>query len=238
MSASLLLLSNSANPDAPYLAHAREWLAEAFQGCRTIAFVPYAVVTKPYDEYAARVREAFVGLPHEVRSVHEADEPSRCVAQCDAVLVGGGNTFQLLRRMYRTGLMEAVRRAVGQGKPYVGWSAGANLASPTIRTTNDMPIAEPPSMEAFGFVPFQINPHYTDATPPGHMGETRADRLAEFVALNPVPVVGLPEGTALRLREGRLARLGPHAPRLFTPEEPTGRPLEALDLSFLLTPRA
>ena len=109
----------------------------------------------------------------------------------------------------------------------MGWSAGSNVACPTIRTTNDMPIVQPPSFDAFGFVPFQINPHYTDAHPDGHQGETRAQRLAEFVAANPdVPVIGLPEGTALRVEDRQLDVLGGDALR-FDPDSPEGRPTTA-----------
>jgi dipeptidase E len=135
-----------------------------------------------------------------VDSLHEASDPRKAVAQAEAVMVGGGNTWHLLREVQRLGLLAAVRERVEAGMPYVGWSAGANLACPTIRTTNDMPIVEVEGFGALGLVPFQINPHYTDAALPNHGGETRPDRIAEFLMVNPsVPVVGLPEGTWLRV---------------------------------------
>ena len=218
----LLLLSNSTSPGRPYLDHAREWIAEALGGAGRVAFVPYAAVTVGYDDYVRRVAEALGGV--EVEGVHASDRPARAVAEADAVLVGGGNTFHLLRACYEHGLLDAIRARVAGGAPYVGWSAGANLACPTIRTTNDMPVVEPPSLGALGLVPVQINPHYTDAHPAGHQGETRAQRLAEFVAANPgAPVVGLPEGTALRVDGADVRVLGDAPPRVFDAAAPEGR---------------
>ena len=219
----LLLLSNSAS-DAGYLAHALDWIAETLGAARRLAFVPYAAVTVPYDTYAARVAEALAPLGVEVEGVHAAADPAGAVRRSDAVLVGGGNTFHLLREVQRLGLLDAIGERVADGGPYVGWSAGANLACPTVRTTNDMPIVEPASLDALGLVPVQINPHYTDAHPPGHRGETRAERLAEFVAANPqTPVVGLPEGTAVRVVGGSAGVLGGRRARVFDAASPTGR---------------
>ncbi|WP_420455235.1 dipeptidase PepE [Rubrivirga sp.] len=219
-----LLLSNSTSPGQPYLAHARDWIAQAVGDARRVAFVPYAAVTFGYDEYLGRVRDALDGLGLEIVGVHAGADPAGVVAGADAVFVGGGNTFHLLREVYRHGLLDAIRQRVAEGAPYVGWSAGSNLAGPTIRTTNDMPIVEPPSLDALGLVPVQINPHYTDAHPPGHQGETRAQRLAEFVAANPDrPVVGLPEGTAVRLTDGQATLLGEGAARVFDTASPEGR---------------
>ncbi len=219
-----LLLSNSTSPGRPYLAHARGWIAETVGDARRVAFVPYAAVTFGYDAYVDRVRQALDGLDLEVVGVHASADPAGVVAGADAVFVGGGNTFHLLREVYRHGLVEAVRTSVAGGSPYVGWSAGSNLAGPTVRTTNDMPIVEPPSLDALGLVPVQINPHYTDAHPDGHQGETRAQRLAEFVAANPEsPVVGLPEGTAIRVVDGRATLLGNGAARVFDTASPEGR---------------
>jgi dipeptidase E len=220
----LLLLSNSTSPGHGYLAHARDWIAEALGAARRIAFVPYAGVTVSHDAYTDRVRAALDGLGLTVEGVHAAESPAEAVAQAEAVLVGGGNTFHLLREMHRLGLVDAIRQQAGAGAPYVGWSAGANVACPTIRTTNDMPVVEPPTLDALGLVGVQINPHYTDAHPPGHGGETRAQRLAEFVAANPdAPVVGLPEGTAVRVEGTDVRVLGEGAPRVFDGVSPEGR---------------
>ena len=226
----LLLLSNSTTDDG-YLVHARDWIADRLGDARRVLFVPFAGVTVGWDAYADRVREALAPLGLDVTGAHEDGAD---VADAEAVFVGGGNTFALLRELYGRELLGPIRERVSAGLPYVGWSAGANVACPTIRTTNDMPVVEPPSLDALGLVPFQINPHYTDAHPPGHRGETRAERLAEFTTLDPdSPVVGMPEGTALRREGERLERLGPHPLRLFhgaaSPREVT-----ETDVSFLL----
>ena len=233
----ILLLSNSTSPGRPYLAHARDWIADAVGDARRVAFVPYAAVTFSYDDYVGRVRDALDGLGLDVVGVHTSADPAGVVASADAVFVGGGNTFHLLQECYRHGLLDAIRQRVAAGAPYVGWSAGANLAGPTVRTTNDMPIVEPPSLDALGLVPVQINPHYTDAHPPGHQGETRAQRLAEFVAANPeVPVVGLPEGTAVRIAGGGATLLGDGAARVFDARSPEGREAEPGEAEALFAP--
>jgi dipeptidase E len=167
--------------------------------------------------------------------VTEVPDPGRAIARAAALVVGGGNTFALLARLERAALLEPMRQRAREGVPYLGWSAGANLACPTICTTNDMPITGPGSLEALGLVPFQINPHYTEHTIPGHGGESRDERLAEFLVLHPrMLVVGLREGSMLRLLDGVLTLLGPHPLRLFE----AGRPARELgsgdDLAFLL----
>src|ERR1044071_1744174 len=134
---------------------------------RRVLFVPFAGVSRTEDEYAAQVRRLFGPLGYEVESLHEATDARAAVERADAFAVGGGNTFKLLRGLYDCGAVEALRARVGAGAPYVGWSAGSNVACPTIRTTNDMPIVEPPSFDALNLIPFQINPHYTDFHPPG-----------------------------------------------------------------------
>jgi dipeptidase E len=220
----LLLLSNSRNPGSGYLEHAREWVSKSFHGVKRVAFVPYAAVRFSYEDYEKSVADAFSTLDMEVVSVHKSADPADVVGSCDAVAVGGGNTFRLLERMYATGLMDAIRSGVKKGMPYAGWSAGSNVACPGLWTTNDMPIIEPPSMKALGLVPFQINPHYLDAHPDGHMGETREQRLLEFVRINrEMPVVGLREGSALSVNGPDIRLLGSRSARIFhgadTPEE-------------------
>jgi dipeptidase E len=199
----LLLLSNSTMPGEPYFTwpqpHVSDFLG---RGVRTVAFVPYAGVTITWDDYAAEVGDRFAKLGYALMPVHRTDDPKKLVENADAVAVGGGNTFHLLAKLYETGLLEAIGARVRDGAPYIGWSAGSNVACPTIRTTNDMPIVQPPSFEAFGFVPFQLNPHFVSGRLPGQTGESREDRIAEFVRVNAGTwVVGLREGTALR-REG------------------------------------
>jgi dipeptidase E len=213
----LLLLSNSKNFGGAYLSHA-EGMIRTFLGpdVRDVLFVPYAAVRASFDAFTGTVRERFAALGYRLHSVHEADDPVAAVRRAEAIAVGGGNTFHLLARLYETNLLEAIRTRARAGMPYMGWSAGSNVACPTIRTTNDMPIVEPPSFAALGLVPFQINPHYTDAQIPQHSGETRAERLVEFIEANPgMPVVGLREGTALRVTGGTLALLGDTPARVF-----------------------
>ena len=202
---------------------------------RRVLFVPFAAVTRTEDEYAAQVRRLFGPLGYEVESLHEASDKRAAVERADAFAVGGGNTFKLLRGLYEAGVIEAIRARVEAGTPYVGWSAGSNMACPTLRTTNDMPIVEPPSFKALGLVPFQINPHYTDFHPPGHMGETRDERLNEFVKMNPeVRVIGIREGTILRVEGDTVRLLGGKPARFFEHgEEPRDiAPEESFD--FLL----
>jgi dipeptidase E len=213
----LLLLSNSRNFGGGYLEHAEPWIRE-FLGKKVTraAFIPYAGVTISWDEYTATVAGRFAQLGVEVTSVHTAKQPVEAVEAAPAILVGGGNTFHLLKHLYDTGTLWAIRRRVLAGAPYIGWSAGSNVACPTIRTTNDMPVVEPARFDAMRLVPFQVNPHYTDATIPNHGGETRAQRIAEFTAANPeMTVVGLREGSALRVEGSAVTLLGPHPARVF-----------------------
>ena len=206
----LLLLSNSMT-DAGYLTHALPALTEIGSGAREAAFVPYAGVTIGWDSYEEKVQEALAPIGLRISSVHRANDPAQTVRDAALVLVGGGNTFNLLAHCRRTGVLAALRERVRAGKPYAGWSAGALLACPTIRTTNDMPIADPDGLDAIGAVAFQINAHYTSQVLPGHRGETRDQRLAEFLQLNPaMPVLALPEGDWLRLKGTQIALGGPH----------------------------
>jgi dipeptidase E len=212
----LLLLSNSRNVGGGYLDHAEGWIRATLEGVNRAVFVPYAGVTVSWDEYADTVSNRFAAFGVSVTSVHASKHPVLEVAGAEAVIVGGGNTFHLLKHLYETGTLWAVRARVLAGAPYVGWSAGSNVACPTARTTNDMPIVEPARLDAMRLVPFQINPHYTDAVLPNHGGETRAQRIAEFIATNPaMTVVGLREGSAIEVAGGAATLLGPHAARIF-----------------------
>lgn len=212
----LLLLSSSRAGDSDYLAPALDLIAAQLAERREVLFVPYAGVTVSYDDYQRKVQEALLPLGIRVNSIHQYADAKQALQQAPAVMVGGGNTFALLQRLYQHDLVEELRRLVQQGLPYTGWSAGSNIAGLSIRTTNDMPIVEPPSFQALQLLPFQLNPHYANFAPPGFHGETRDMRLAEFMQLNPqTPVVGLPEGTALRLLGGTLSYLGDTDAALF-----------------------
>jgi len=205
----LLLLSSSRTHGTGYLEHARDWMAPHFTGIREALFVPYAGVTIDWDSYTENVRQALAPLGIAVAGIHTTADPVVAVRSAAALVVGGGNTFQLLNNLHRQQLVDPIRARVAAGMPYLGWSAGSNVACPTICTTNDMPIVEPPSFTALALFPCQINPHYTDNAPPGHMGETRSQRIAEFLLANPAAtVLGLPEGGALQLRGATLELLG------------------------------
>ncbi|WP_456426134.1 dipeptidase PepE [Rhodocaloribacter sp.] len=231
----LLLLSNSKNYGMGYLEHARAAIRDFLgDAVREVLFVPYAGVRFSYDDYAAHVRAAFEPLGYRLTSIHEAEDPAAAVREAEAVAVGGGNTFHLVHELYASGVMDALRARAAGGMPYLGWSAGSNVACPTLRTTNDMPIVEPPSFRTLGLVPFQINPHYLDAHPDHHMGETREDRIVEFTVLNPdVYVVGLREGSILRLDGGALRLLGPKTMRVFRHGTPPREVGPDDDLGFL-----
>ncbi|HEX8685564.1 MAG TPA: dipeptidase PepE [Pyrinomonadaceae bacterium] len=233
----LLLLSNGSeligdNPSQLFHGALKDFLGT---GVRRVLFVPFAAVISSEDAYRDKVRRHFGPLGYEVESLHEARDARAAVEAADAVAVGGGNTFKLLRGLYEAGVVELIRERVAGGLPYVGWSAGSNVACPTIRTTNDMPIVEPPSFDALNLVPFQINPHYTSEHLAGHHGETRDERLAEFVLANPgVRVLGLREGTLLRVEGDDIRLLGGKPARyLVRGEEPRDvAPEESFD--FLL----
>jgi dipeptidase E len=218
----LLLLSNGSeligqNPSQFAHGVLKDFLS---QSVKRVLFVPFATVLYSEDEYLASVRRHFSPLGYEVESLHAGLDAKDAVATTDAIAVGGGNTFCLLRALYRVDVVELIRERVRSGMPYVGWSAGSNVACPTIRTTNDMPIVEPPTLNALGLVPFQINPHYTDARIAGHMGETRDERLLEFTHANPgVRVIGLREGTMLRVEGNEISLLGGKPARIFVKGE-------------------
>jgi len=221
----LLLISNSTNAGEAYLDYPknniREFLGKDRVNC---LFIPYAGVTISFDEYEARVKERFAEIGHDVTSIHHASDPVAAVNEAEAIVVGGGNTFQLIKLIQDFGLIDPVREKVMNGTPFVGWSAGSNVCCPTIRTTNDMPILEPESFKAFHLIPFQINPHYTDKNPPGHAGETREDRIMEYLAANPGDtVLGLREGCMFTVEDKKMTLTGDLSVRLFrfneTPEE-------------------
>lgn len=201
----LLLLSNSATHDRPYLGHALQAIAAHLSGRERLLFVPYALAD--HDGYTATVAEAMRPIGVRVEGLHCHPDPASAVSSAEAVFVGGGNTFRLLRSLRRGGLLGPLRDRVRAGLPYLGSSAGTNLACPTIRTTNDMPILDPEGFDALGLVPFQINPHYIDPDPGStHQGETRAQRLTEFCEENDVPALAVREGAWLHV-DGELAAL-------------------------------
>jgi len=233
----LLLLSNSTNPGEAYLSYPKHNI-QAFLGDRPmeVLFIPYAAVTFSYDEYEQKVSDRFSELGYTVKGIHRFADPVEAVKEAKAIVVGGGNTWKLVRMLHDTGLMEAIRTKVASGTPYIGWSAGSNVACPTLRTTNDMPIIDPKTFDTLGLVPFQINPHYLDHHPSNHGGETREMRILEFIEENPqVFVVGLREATMLWIEGNKIKLIGNRTARIFKKGKEIVELNKESDLSFLLS---
>ena len=210
----ILLLSTSTVFGSGYLQYAQAEVDDFLSGVRRVLFVPFALHDQ--DAYAAKVRGRFAALNRGVDSIHQATDMKEALRTAEAIFIGGGNTFRLLKSLYDFDLIDSIRARVGEGMPYMGSSAGSNVAAPTIRTTNDMPIAEPPSFDALRLVPFQINPHYLDPEPGStHMGETREERIVQFLEENETPVIGLREGALLRIENGSCVLKGIKGARLF-----------------------
>ena len=244
MKRNLLLISNSTNAGEEYLGWPREHIKNYLNefGIKKVLFVPYAGVglsdeslEKSFDVYEERVAAVYKELGFEIESVHKATNPVEAVKNAEAVAVGGGNTFHLFAMMQEQGLMEAIRERIGEGMPYMGWSAGSNVACPTLKTTNDMPITEPSSFNGLNVIPFQINPHYLDANPEGHGGETREQRIDEFTKVNrETYVLGLREGCLLRVTDNDMKLVGDRSARIFKFGETPYELSNTEDLNFLL----
>ncbi|MRR23328.1 dipeptidase PepE [bacterium] len=232
----LLLISNSTNAGEAYLDYPKRNIRD-FLGTKKVKalFIPYAAVTFSYDEYEEKVRNRFQEVGHDVVSIHRFRDPVKAVTEAPAIVVGGGNTWMLLRCLREKKLIGPVRSKVLGGTPYIGWSAGSNVTCPTIMTTNDMPVTAPSSFRAFGLIPFQINPHYLDANPAGHAGETREQRIQEFIEVNrEVYVAGLREGTMFLVEDKKLSLIGPRNARIFRYGSDPSEVKPGSDLSFLL----
>jgi len=232
----LLLISNSTMPGEAYLDYPKHEI-KRFLGDKplTALFIPYAAVTFSFDLYEQKVAERFAELGFQLKSIHHFDDPIQAVKDAQVIVVGGGNTWQLVRMMHDNQLMKAIYEKVVNGTPYIGWSAGSNVACPTLSTTNDMPIIDPKGFDTLGLVPFQINPHYLDANPAGHGGETREQRIEEFIEINPTLfVVGLREGTMLRIDDDQMRLIGNRTARIFLKGNTSLELSSDNDLSFLL----
>ena len=229
----LLLISSSRVHGKTYLEHCRSAIANHFSGAQNIVFVPYAL--KDHDSYESTVASAFEEIGLTIRSIHHAADPVAAITEADGVFIGGGNSFRLLKTLYDRQLLSPIKQAVQDGSlAYMGSSAGTNMACPTMRTSNDMPIVQPPSFDALGLIPFQINPHYLDADPNStHKGETREQRLAEFHEENSLPVAGLREGSWLKIKTDSCELCGETGMKLFRSGEPAEE-FQASDVSFLL----
>src|SRR5713101_6615206 len=219
----LLLVSNSTLHGSGYLDHAEKEIRELVGSGNRVLFVPYAV--HDLGAYAIKAEERFRDMGLSLISIHDVSNMPRAVEEADAIFVGGGNTFRLLKGLHDHDLLDPIRRRVAVGTPYIGSSAGAIVAGPTLKTTKDMPVVKPPSFEALGLVPFQISPHYLDPDPSStHMGETQEERITQFLEENEAPVLGLREGSILRLQGGVVMLQGPHTARIFRCGE---KPVEA-----------
>lgn len=236
MQRNLLLASSSVCHPWEYLDHCQNEMESLFAEVPSIVFVPYA---RPggisHSDYTAKVRERFAKLGKDVAGVHEFDSPTRAIERAAAVFIGGGNTFVLLRELYSHSLVVPLRERILNGMPYMGTSAGTNVAGLSIGTSNDMPIVFPPSLMSLEVVPFNINPHYPAGAPdPQHKGETREERIAEFHHFNSQPVVGIREDSMLRVRGNQMTLVGQRPALIFEPgSTPQELPADS-DLSFLL----
>jgi len=210
----LLLISNSTLHGSGYLDHAESEIRDFLGDVKHVLFVPFALFDR--DKYAATAQARFQRMGYQLTSIHRTANPVQAVKETEAMFIGGGNTFRLLKALYEFDLIDIIRERVDAGMPYIGSSAGSNMACPTIRTTNDMPIVQPPSFNALGLVSFQINPHYLDPDPNSkHMGETREERINQFLEENETPVVGLREGAMLRIENGETVLRGSTGARIF-----------------------
>jgi dipeptidase E len=213
----LLLISNSTLHGSGYLDHCAGEITSFLRERKNIVFIPYA---RPngisHEAYTKIARERYKKMGFSLKGIHEYTSPNHAVDDADAFFTGGGNTFVLLTMLYKTGAFSLVQQAVKNGIPYIGTSAGSNIACKSIQTTNDMPIMYPPTFDAFGFVSFNINPHYLDPDPTStHMGETRETRINEFLIHNTLSVVGLREGAMLHISNEKIILKGTTGARVF-----------------------
>ena len=210
-------------------------IAKTLEGIDEVVFIPYAAVTFSYDEYEAKVQDRLNEIGVKVRSIHHAINKRNFIRHAKAIMIGGGNTFALLKKMQEEDLLDMIFHRVKAGVPYVGWSAGSNVTCPTICTTNDMPIVQPESFRAIGLVSFQINPHYLDANPEGHAGETREQRIKEYLEANRSRyVVGLREGCMLRINDKGIELIGSRSMRVFKKGQETFEVQPGDNIDFLI----
>lgn len=232
----LLLISNSTNAGEAYLDYPKHNIHD-FLGEKPVKclFIPYAGVTLTWDNYEAKVKNRFNEIGHDIVSIHHFADPVKAIEEADCIVVGGGNTWKLLHDVHANNLVEPIRKKVFAGTPYIGWSAGSNLTCPTIMTTNDMPIIDPLGFDALNLIPFQINPHYLDKKVEGHGGESREDRIMEFIEVNrEIYVAGLREGCMFVVEGDKMSIIGQRNLRLFKYGQETKELAPTEDFSFLL----
>lgn len=231
----LLLASTSTVYGSGYLEYLLPELQIHFKDCATLLFIPYA---RPggitHEEYTAKVALAFAKINIAVKGIHEFENPVEALQNAKGIFTGGGNTFVLVSHLYKNQLMEILAQKLKSGTPYLGTSAGSNIAGLTIQTTNDMPIVYPPSFQSLGMMPFNLNPHYLDSGgPENHMGETREDRIKEFHAFNSIPVLGLREGSWLDIKGDSIMLKGNLKARLFRQNQQPEELESGTDLGFV-----
>jgi dipeptidase E len=210
----VLLISNSTVYGRGYLDHVESEIKSFLGSARRVLFFPFALYDR--DTYTAAARKRFAAMGYSLESAHETAVPQKAVEETDAIFIGGGNTFRLLKALQDLDLIEPIRRKVSSGVPYLGSSAGSNVAGPTIKTTKDMPIVQPRSFDSLGLVPFQISPHYLDPDPNStHMGETQEERILQFLEENDTPVVGIREGAWVLCTDGIVTLKGRTGARIF-----------------------
>lgn len=231
----LLLISNSTLHGRGYLDHAKPDIQGILGNTANVVFIPFALQDR--RSYALKAEERFRSMGLSLTSVHNISNMRRAIDEADAIFIGGGNTFRLLKSLYDLSLLEPIRRRVAEGIPYIGSSAGSIVACPSLKTTKDMPVVQPPSFDALGLVPFQISPHYLDPDPNStHMGETQEERILQFLEENEAPVVGLREGSMLRVENGEVILEGPHTARIFRRGEEPFEAARGSNVATLLQP--
>ena len=212
--ARVLLISNSTVYSRGYLDHVEQQIKSFLGHATKILFFPFALQDR--DTYAAKAKARFAAMGYSFEAVHAVPDAREAIEQTDAIFVGGGNTFRLLKALQDFDLLDPIRRKVKDGAPYIGSSAGSNVASPTIKTTKDMPIVQPRSFDSLGLVPFQISPHFQDSDPNSkHMGETQEERILQFLEENQTPVVGIREGAWLVCENSAVTLKGEAGARIF-----------------------
>ena len=231
----LLLISNSTVFGRGYLDHVADEVSATLGKVREVLFFPFAL--HDMDFYAGKAGERFKALGYSLASIHTVDPGRRrkAVEAAESLFIGGGNTFRLLNALYRDDLLGTIRAKVAEGTPFIGSSAGSIVAGPTIKTTKDMPILQPPSFDSLGIFPYQISPHFLDPDPNSkHMGETQEERILQFLEENTTPVIGLREGSFIRQSGGTAVLKGPHTARIFRRDHLPAEVDPGIDLIKLL----
>ena len=236
MKRNLLLISNSTLHGSGYLDHCADEICSFLKDVKEVLFIPYARPSGiSHDEYTKIAKDRFEKMGFKLIGIHKHKMPKQAVKNAEAIFIGGGNTFVLLNGLYKADIIDEIRKKVKNGMPYIGTSAGSNVACKSIKTTNDMPIMYPPSFNALNLVPFNINPHYLDPDPKSkHKGETRETRISEFHNFNSEYVAGLREGAMLHVQNDKIKLKGTTGARIFIKNKKPKEFLPGNPLNFLI----